>query len=183
MKNLENVQNTDFDGVPYCRKVASVKARPAVEGEVHSTVVKGKVETTNTAKAGDWIAIGVLGEITILTSVQFFALHDPSTDTKPQIPGFGTFTTRGVIQAKRIKGPFKLLAPWGKEQIIQDGYLFKNHTTGEVYGCEETAFYASYEWVNKQEPELSGCDGCYPDDIRDMERQKKARQEKARRQK
>ena len=136
------------------RKIGFVAARTAQEPEVVQTCWDGK-ETTNTARAGDWIVTNVTPDRKILRdrtdhantyvikAETFDSLYERTTGANE----FGQlFKARNQVDAVYLSGGFDILAPWGQKQIAKAGYLLSSGH--DVYGDNSNTFDATYEVVH-----------------------------------
>lgn len=135
------------------RRVGLVAARQATAEQEVVTRWNG-VESKNKASPGDWIVTNMSLARDVLTDSQgsvntyviradkFPALYDPdSGETK-----FGAvFKSKSVVDAIRLPGSFRLMAPWGRMQSGASGYLIRNGD--EVYGNNLDTFEATYEII------------------------------------
>jgi hypothetical protein len=132
------------------RKVGCVAARPARAGEVVETRWNGK-ETTNTARAGDWVVANLTPtreplrdragnlDTYIIAAGRFADLYEPTGDRSE----LGAICrAKGVVDAIRLPGGFDIAAPWGERQQAPSGYLILSG--GEVYGSNAETFAAAY---------------------------------------
>lgn len=123
------------------KKTASAFARRAEDGETVETVFDGKVETTNTAGADDWIirADTDAKERYILPGAKFLRLYD--TDLASPIPrahpdveeldseGFMKYPSKNRIMALQmtaedVEANFEqghFMAAWGQPMLIEPG--------------------------------------------------------------
>ena len=127
-------------------KFGTITARPAVEGEVISTVINGVTETTNTAKAGDIIATGVKGESWIIPGEKFPKLYKASAEDENQ------FDPIGRVVGVRSEEDFTFTAPWGEAMICQKGdYIVTSEADDfnptKAYRIEAGAFVKTYRKV------------------------------------
>jgi hypothetical protein len=135
------------------RKVGHVAARAARDGEVVETRRDG-TETTNTARAGDWVVANLTPQkeplrdreghldTYVIKADKFAGLYEPTEDRN----AFGAiYRPKGVVSAIRLTGGFDIAAPWGERQQAPAGYLILNGT--EVYGNNAETFEATYELV------------------------------------
>ena len=140
-------------GVPF-KKYQNVFARPANEGEIISTVTTDGVETTNQAKAGDFIVKNQTGarEMYILTQQKFQARY---TLLKTNEDGFSEYYPIGKITALelttdlledlRLPHVFHFQAPWGEAMIAKkDDFLACPPSGGEVYRIARKEFFETY---------------------------------------
>lgn len=135
------------------RKVGYVAARPAGDGETVETHWNGK-ETTNTARAGDWVVTNLSPlreplrdragnvDIYVIAADRFAGLYEP-TDERTELGAL--YRARGFVDAISLPGGFDIAAPWGERQQAPSGYLILNG--GEVYGNNAETFAATYEPV------------------------------------
>jgi hypothetical protein len=133
------------------RKIGYTAARKATESEVVETRSNGR-ETTNTARAGDWIVTNLSPQreplldldghlnVYVIEAARFPALYEPAGSKSAQ---GAIYRAKGVASAIPLPGGFDIAAPWGQRQTAADGYLLCNGT--EVYGSSRGAFEAAYE--------------------------------------
>ena len=135
------------------RKTGFVAARRARTYEPIETRWDG-IETTNTARPGDWIVTNLTPERKLLrdrkgqvntyviNGRRFAALYERT----PGKTRFGTiFQPKSLVSAIPLPGGFDIKAPWGKRQTARAGYLVLNGT--EVYGSNATTFAATYQVI------------------------------------
>lgn len=126
------------------------------------------VETTNRARAGDWIATSLDRRLSALgpgEDADACILRDPDgnadryvisrDDKKRNYRAIGRRTSAGEVHAwARAEGPieaihfaggFDIVAPWGERQARDAGYIVRNDA--EVYGIFDLLFEATYEPV------------------------------------
>jgi hypothetical protein len=131
---------------PVFKKQGTVKARPAAEGEQIVTVLaSGHQETTNAAKAGDWIVTNPNGEQYIIGSEKFNSRYEMTAEN-------GVYAARGFCRA--IRNPFgypiEIMANWGSPQTGDDHCLIADtcnaagELSGEPYLIEAAAFAKTY---------------------------------------
>lgn len=135
------------------RKIGFVAARKAAKSEVVETRSNGK-ETTNTARAGDFIATNLSPQRTplhdregnldhyVIAAARFVDLYELAGGESEQGP---VYRPKGLVSAIPFPGGFDIAAPWGERQTAASGYLLCNDT--EVYGASRSAFEATYEVV------------------------------------
>jgi hypothetical protein len=136
---------------PLYKKFAEVRARKAIDGETITTTLEdGKIETVNTAHAGDWVIINPSGEEYILS-------HETFTDRYSQTSELGRYQSHEYCQA--IANPFlkpiEIAATWGAIQrgdpncflaIACDKNAIQN---GELYLIDYESFMETYEKVTE----------------------------------
>ena len=122
------------------QKFGTVKARLATAGERVVTTVNGKVETTNTAKVGDYIVTGPAGEEYIIGKEKFESRYKKVSD--------GVYKALGTCFAFQWKGsPFTFTASWGERMICDKGdYLASvEENLSEPYRIEKSVFTETYK--------------------------------------
>ncbi len=134
--------------VLHYKKYGRVEARLASRGEEVATIVGGKVETTNIAKAGDYVIRNPTGELYIIGSKKF-------KDRYTIFKGRATFTKFAVYQALGeawsyvYSGPhLKFKAPWGEPMLLEPGDMVvstNKDLTSDVYRIEKKAFAKTYK--------------------------------------
>jgi hypothetical protein len=137
------------DKVRLYRKKASVLIRPAVPGEVVETWLDGQRETHNTAKAGDHVVRGTKGELYIIGADALADRYGPPIGAA-DAQGFRRHVAKGNSYAFRYDGkPFKFVAPWGKDMIVNPGDYIGTEEIGSdhFYRIEKDAFAETYEEV------------------------------------
>ena len=138
-------KSTDFTGAASFRKTARLsqdKIEIAKAEQEVVTVVAGKPETKNTAKPGDYIVVGALGERYVIPGNRFDRLYEPD----PARPG--EFRSKGTVLAVLLTQAITLKAPWGEQQRIDaGGVLVKNGD--DIYGIAEAAFAETYGRADK----------------------------------
>src|SRR5262245_17052204 len=135
------------------RKTGFVAARRATKPEAIETRWNG-IETTNTARPGDWIVTNLTAERKLLRdrkghvntyviSVRRFPGLYARTPGKTR---FGAiYQPKSLVSAIPLPGGFDIKGPWGQRQTARAGYLVLNGT--EVYGSNATAFAATYQVI------------------------------------
>jgi hypothetical protein len=133
------------------KKIGYVAARKATKREVVETRSDGR-ETTNTARAGDFIVTNLSaqreplrdrdGQLNryVIDAARFAALYSHARAKSSQGP---IYRARGAVSALPLPGGFEITAPWGEQETSASGYLLCNGK--EVYGSSWDAFKATYE--------------------------------------
>jgi hypothetical protein len=136
--------------VLHARKTGFVSARRATRREAIETRWNG-IETTNTARPGDWIVTNLTAERKVLRdrkghansyviNVRRFAGLYERADGKTR---FGAiYQSKSLVSAIPLRAGFDIKAPWGERQRARAGYLLLNGT--EVYGSNAATFAATY---------------------------------------
>ncbi len=135
------------------RKTGFVAARRAKTYEAIETHWNG-IETTNTARPGDWIVTNLTAQRRVLrdrhghlnayviSGKRFPDLYQPAQGRAQ----FGAiYRAKSVVAAIRLRGGFDIEAPWGERQRARAGYLILNGK--EVYGSNAATFVATYEVI------------------------------------
>ena len=135
------------------RKTGLVAARRAARACTVETRWNG-TETTNRARAGDWIVTNLTPEQKVLRDSEgrrnayviagerFEELYEPAGAKR--VGKLGTvYRAKGVVSALRLGGGFDILAPWGERQTGRAGYLILNGQ--DVYGNNAETFLETYE--------------------------------------
>jgi hypothetical protein len=128
------------------RKRASMAIRPAVPGEVVETRIDGKIETVNTANAGNYVVRGVKGEQYVITAETLASRYGPPM-SDPDAHGFREYGAKGTCHAFRYDGPAAtFVAPWGKEMTVNPGDFIVTPVLGSdhFYRIEKDIFAATY---------------------------------------
>uniref|UniRef100_A0A6T1GLY1 Uncharacterized protein n=1 Tax=Alexandrium monilatum TaxID=311494 RepID=A0A6T1GLY1_9DINO len=144
------------------QKVTPMHARLAVEDGVLETVINGKVETTKTYKAGDYILLGTEGEKYVLGADKFGERYDLATvedagDADLSSQGYKVYRPTGRVWAAQldadaVQAAFpagKFIAAWGSEMVVEAGdYIATPYpAAGEIYRVEKSAFANTYKPV------------------------------------
>jgi len=137
------------------RKIGYVAALKAERNEQIETRSNGK-ETTNTARAGDFIVTNLTPQREpvrdrdsqlnryVIAADKFADLYQSTGESNEH----GTvYKAKGVVSAIALPGGFDIAAPWGERQTSANGYLVCNG--GEVYGVSRDAFEATYGVVER----------------------------------
>lgn len=110
---------------PMYQKTATVTAVPAQDGEVvHTVLSDGRVETTNTAKDGDFIITNPNGERYLISARKLTARYHPTEDD-------GVWQANGLVRAVENpeSSPITITAPWGEEQHGANDCMIAVHVT------------------------------------------------------
>jgi hypothetical protein len=135
------------------RKTGFVAARQAAEAKVVETKWNGR-ETTNTARAGDWIVTNLTSDekplrdreghlnVYVIATERFGSLYQPTGRTGEH---GAIYRAKRTVEVIGFPGGFDIVAPWGERQTARAGYLIFNGD--EVYGSHAETFAATYEIV------------------------------------
>jgi len=139
----------DFRMATLYRKIRSLpKANIKISDRTKTIVtrLKGKEETRNTARTGDYIITGTMGERYVIARNRFPELYE----LDPENPD--CYRSKLSIRAIRLTKPVEIIAPWGKKQRTgRGGYICQvvGHLS-DVYLVEKTEFESSYAAVAPQ---------------------------------
>lgn len=132
------------------RKIASVRARPALMGEEVATVVDGKVETANAALADDMLAQNPGGERYLVPQSKFIVKYELISEAADE-EGFRVYrSTSSPVACVCVDRDIEFVAPWGELMRIARGGYLVNGGGDDVYGVQRAAFLSTYS-------------RCYPD--------------------
>ena len=112
----------DFSAAPVFlrRPIKKENVEFATSTQVVDTVIKGKQETSKTARAGDAIVTGPFGERYV--PADFWGLYEDDPDDQTQYrpkPGVR-------IRAIELTAPAMFRAPWGQWQYCDSGYIVQS---------------------------------------------------------
>ena len=134
------------DGRDYT-KTALIDARPAVVGEMIVTVTGDGTETTNVAKAGDFVVRNgtAAGEQYILAGSVLGQryVHLGDSTERP----WHLYRARGECRALRYEGePIEFVANWGAPMVLKPGDMIVTPLPGrgEVYRIAAKEFAETY---------------------------------------
>jgi hypothetical protein len=137
------------------KKIKKVFAREAAEGEAIQTITGDGLETTNTAKAGDFIIKNQTdaGEMYIIGAEKF---HDRYDFLEEGADGFSVYSAKGkvvgvemnedLLKQLNLADEFYLVAPWEEEMVVKkDDYLVSPLDYSEVYRIARKEFFETYQ--------------------------------------
>lgn len=141
-------------------KTKPVLARPAKEGEIITTIIKGEgVETVSEpAKAGDWVVQNICPETgneeILVRKAKFAQRYNTAEKSEINLGSYPSdyqpFTPKGIEMNYFIvpesTSPFAMKAPWGELQRFQSGDAVVQSTTDnqDVYRIQKAAFECTY---------------------------------------
>ncbi|WP_241256016.1 hypothetical protein [Proteus sp. ZN5] len=141
-------------------KTKPVLARPAKEGEIITTIIKGEgVETVSEpAKTGDWVVQNICPETgneeILVRKAKFAQRYNTAEKSKINLTSYPSdyqpFTPKGIEMNYFIISdstpPFAMKAPWGELQRFQSGDAVVQSTTDnrDVYRIQKAAFECTY---------------------------------------
>ncbi|WPC97424.1 hypothetical protein [Proteus terrae] len=141
-------------------KTKPVLARPAKEGEIITTIIKGEgVETVSEpAKAGDWVVQNICPETgneeILVRKAKFSQRYNTSEKSEINLASYPSdyqpFTPKGIEMNYFIvpdsTPPFAMKAPWGELQRFQSGDAVVQSTKDnqDIYRIQKAAFECTY---------------------------------------
>jgi hypothetical protein len=146
--------------VGVARKTKPIDARPARDGEVVVTVIKGEKETQNRAARGDWVVRNrcpETGNEQYIVRAEKFAARYEKTESTPA-GGWQEFRPVGKEMRyyilPRDTEPFTFMAPWNEPMLARPGDAIVQDPQDEkdVYRVEAVAFACTYEIVKGPVP-------------------------------
>ena len=155
-KELVEIMKPVFesDGKVY-KKVKKVFAKKATAGEAVQTITDDGLETTNTAKEGDFIIKNQTeaGERYIVPGEKFDKLYDFSEEG-PE--GYSVYSAKGkiigvevndaLIESLNLDEEFYFIAKWNEKMIVKKGdYLASPLDYSEVYRIARKEFFETYK--------------------------------------
>lgn len=137
------------------RKKTNVLAKPAEEGERVETVTSDGRETTNTAKAGEFLVRNQTKaqETYLMKSEQFHKKYEylgKGEEGYAEYRALGEVKalelTPDTLQAMKLEAPLYFIADWGEEMVAKEGdYLVVPVDGQEVYRIARQEFGETYE--------------------------------------
>lgn len=141
-------------------KTKPVLARPAQEGEIITTIIKGEgIETVSEpAKAGDWVVKNICPETgneeILVRKTKFAQRYNTAEKSEINLASYPRdyqpFTPKGIEMNYFIvpesTPPFTMKAPWGELQRFQSGDAVVQSTTDnqDIYRIQKAAFECTY---------------------------------------
>jgi len=123
-------------------KFARVQAIQAEEETPIVTILQeGTLETTNIAKAGDWIVTNPSGEKYVVLGDKFPKKYEPATEL-----GDGWYKpTGGVQRFIETSEDIVFVCSWGEEQKINAGGFINVSCLEDIYGIARQEFFDTYK--------------------------------------
>lgn len=141
-------------------KTKPVLARPAKEGEIITTIIKGEgIETVSEpAKVGDWVVQNICPETgneeILVRKAKFVQRYNIAENSEINVGSYPSdyqpFTPKGIEMNYFIvpesTPPFVMKAPWGELQRFQSGDAVVQSTTDsqDIYRIQKAAFECTY---------------------------------------
>ncbi len=136
------------------QKIGRVLARPAQAGEVIHTITADGLETTNTAKPGDWLVQNPThaAEQYLVPSDAFEQRYQylrPASNDWAEYQAIGRIRalplTDQWLQALQLPEAFEFIAAWGSPMKAQKGdFLASPEDFSEVYRIAQAEFWETY---------------------------------------
>lgn len=149
LNQVEMIENLvkNQSNVKLYKKISTVKAKFANEGDKLETIINGELETVNTAKNYDLLVEGIDGEQYFVNIEKFLDRYIVETNFTNE---FQVFQAKGYCYAYEYLGEdIKFIAPWNEEMIVKKGDFLAtpNEEVREVYRIERNIFFKTYEAV------------------------------------
>jgi hypothetical protein len=141
-------------------KFKEVLGRPAVPGEVIVTRTADGVETSNTAKYGDYVVRNetAAAEEYIVPAAKFPnlyeylpGLYDEVERAEGEGSGYLRYKAKGEVDGVMFTAadfgtwnPLTFIAPWGSPMVAKDGDMIVSPDGKEVYRIAATEFAETY---------------------------------------
>ncbi len=136
------------------KKTRAIFAREAKENEFVRTITRDGLETTNTAKIGDYIVKNQTkaGEEYIVSKETFRKKYEFCRDMgnglceyQPIGVMVGLEMTEAICQQLHLKLPTYFMAPWGNRMILKDrDFLLAPLNYSKVYRIARHEFFETY---------------------------------------
>ena len=125
-------------------KFARVQAQQAKGGEEIVTILAdGTRETTNVAKAGDFIITNPGGEQYIVDAQKFAKRYEAAMDL-----GAGWYKPKGAPQKfVKIDQDMIIVASWGEKQVLKKGAYLNVTNLNDIYGVAADEFRGTYKTI------------------------------------
>lgn len=137
------------------RKYKKIYARKAVNNEKIQTVTADGLETSNTAKEGDFVIKNQTDaqEMYILGSKKFNEKYrllreaeDGFSEYEPRGKVIGLKLTPNLLTELGLDAEFEFIAPWGEKMVAKKGdYIVTPQDYSEVYRIARKEFFETYE--------------------------------------
>jgi hypothetical protein len=141
----------DFSDAPVYRKTATLdksKLEVATKTQEVVTIVDGKVETTNTANAGDKIITGPKNERYVIKQEKFGNLYENDPNNSER------YISKQVIRVVPLTEDTEITPPWGGKQRAAKGGVAAQSLSNptDIYLIDEGAFKATYAVEGAKRP-------------------------------
>lgn len=128
----------------YC-KFGTVQFAIATHDQPVDTIINGQLETTNTAKQGDYVVVGANGKCYVLTPDNFKNKYEVIDLQEDQT---GTAEAKGKPRyaVQWMGDDFSFIASWGQPMICNQGdYLVSDINFSKVHRVEQSVFLKTYK--------------------------------------
>ena len=137
------------------KKTRAIFARKAEDNEFVRTITQDGLETTNTAKIGDFIVKNQTkaGEEYIVSNETFKKKYEFCRDVgnglceyQPIGIMIGLEMTAAICHKMNLKLPVYFMAPWGNKMVLKDGdFLLAPLSFSKVYRIARQEFFETYQ--------------------------------------
>lgn len=109
----------------------------------HTYTSDGVLETTGTSKKGDYVFVGVSGEVYVLSAEKVRKLYDLQRDGSLRVKVVGS---QREVAEYRLLSQVQFMAPWGEMTTIRYGdYLVKEPMGEGYYRIGRKEFMETYD--------------------------------------
>lgn len=160
---FEQAKQSDLTGIAI--KTKPVLARPAKEGEIITTTIKGEgIETISApANIGDWVVQNICPETgneeILVKKDKFIQRYEQADVNKVDVSistkEYHSYIPKGVEMnyfiIPKLSSPFVMQAPWGELQRFQAGDAVVQSITDnqDIYRIQKDAFNCTYTILKK----------------------------------
>ena len=136
------------------QKKGEVYARPAEPGEKIDTVTKDGLETTNTAKQGDFVVRNSGGEEYIVDGATMKKRYEQAGAGQSRLGemGYMLYKAKGTVegiqynpQAMEMPAEIQFEAPWGESMALKAGDMVVTPDRKEIYRIAKPEFDQTYK--------------------------------------
>jgi hypothetical protein len=140
------------------RKYKKIYARQTLKNEKIETVTSDGLETSNTAKEGDFVVknqtdaqeMYIIGSEKFNEKYQFLGeSEDGFSEYEPRGKVLGIELTTDLLNELGLDAEFEFMAPWGEKMVAKKGdYIVTPPDYSEVYRIARKEFFETYEIDN-----------------------------------
>ena len=140
------------------RKYKKIYARQTLKNEKIETVTSDGLETSNTAKEGDFVVknqtdaqeMYIVGSEKFNEKYQFLGeSEDGFSEYEPLGKVLGLELTTDLLKELGLDAEFEFMAPWGEKMVAKKGdYIVTPPDYSEVYRIARKEFFETYEIEN-----------------------------------
>jgi len=117
-----------------------------IETPITTVLTDGHVETTNTARVGDYIVTNPSGEQYVIGEEKFRSKYEAVEGQA------GRYRAKGApIRAIQIDSDVSFKAPWGEDMHMRSGDFIVDAGNGDRYGIGQKEFNETYIPANEEQ--------------------------------